>query len=130
MAKHLYEKFLSHYRYMVYQIDRYEENDCGDLIIYLKSGEMVVYDPITDRCRTLPRDPLAMTAEECNAELGARLRKIMRRENCSQEELAFQTGLSKGTISCYVRGKMAPSFYYMDKIAKVLNCSLDDFRYI
>ena len=40
------------------------------------------------------------------------------------------TGLTQPNISQYMNGTKTPSFFTVDKIARALNCSTDDFRCI
>jgi transcriptional regulator with XRE-family HTH domain len=53
----------------------------------------------------------------------------MTRQGVSQLELSELTGIPQSTISNYLTGKFLPGFYNMDKIAKALKCSIDEFRY-
>jgi transcriptional regulator with XRE-family HTH domain len=70
-----------------------------------------------------------MTEDECRSEFGYRLVHIMIRKGISQVDLAERIGVSNVMINRYINGSNTPSFYVVDKIAKALNCSMDDFRY-
>lgn len=111
--------------------DGVEFIDKGDdfMLVKLNDGRSLLYDALEHTTRLLPRDSHAMTEEECRREFRSRLRKWMRRKGMSQLELSERTGISQVVISRYASGKSMPGFYAIDKIAKALDCSVDDFRY-
>lgn len=92
-------------------------------------GRKVMYNSFTNDLRIIPYDPENMTDEEYRSEFGFRLRNLMTREGINQTELAARTGVSQTTISGYLNAKKMPSYGSAAKIARVLNCSLDDFVY-
>jgi DNA-binding Xre family transcriptional regulator len=106
------------------------ENQYGDLIVKMEDGETVIYDDITRSYRRIPYDSAELTEDECRREFGIRLDKILRRKNITQIELSEMTGINKVILNGYITGKHSPSFYNVDRIAKALGCSVDDFRYI
>lgn len=101
-----------------------------DLFIELDNGERYIYDDEWQSIRQLPDSPMALSEQQFKREFGVRLRKIMVRNNVSQLELSERTGIDNSIISRYVAGKVVPNFYTIDKIAKALDCSADEFRYI
>jgi transcriptional regulator with XRE-family HTH domain len=54
----------------------------------------------------------------------------MCRKGVTQSDLSFATGIAQPTLSGYINGKHEPGLYAIDKIAKALGCSVDEFRYI
>lgn len=106
-----------------------EHQPYGCLLIKYEDGTAVVYDDIDRAFRRLRYKPDEMTEEQFRADMGRRLRDIMRAKGISQDLLSAATGISQPMISNYVRGKATPSAYALDIIAKALNCSMDDFRY-
>ncbi len=130
MLSRLYDNLWAHYNYLVKEMEDYEELDNGELLIHLKNGDKALYNPFEDWCRRLPKDSRSMTENECTAEFAARLRNVMRRKGYSQQQLSVRTGISQPAISNYVTGRRMPSFYMIDKIAKALNCSVDELRYL
>lgn len=79
--------------------------------------------------RKLPRDSNNMSEEEYRIEFSMRLKKIMYRKGWTQDDLSEATGITQAMISRYISRKATPSFYNVDKIAKALGCSTDEFRY-
>lgn len=54
------------------------------------------------------------------------LKKILLNKKINQQELANNTHLTKSAISNYVNGKRKPNGQNMLKIAKILNCKVED----
>lgn len=103
-------------------IGRYE------LIVTVSDGTRYLYNDLDEGIRRLP-DRENMTKEECISEFGYRLNNIMRFKNITQEMLSDFTGIPQARLSEYITGKRAPGFYNVDKIARALNCSVDELRY-
>lgn len=105
-------------------------NDNFSLIVKTDRGETILYDDFDHTFRILPEDSNRLSEDDCRNEFKLRLYKIMTRKHITQEELSERTGIPQSAISNYITGRRSPSFYNLDKIAKALGCSLDDFRYI
>lgn len=100
------------------------------LVATLKDGRKMLYDDVTDSLRALPFNSDKMTDEEILREFRCRLKHIMHIRCINQKELSERTGIPEATISRYITGENIPSFLKVEKIARVLNCSLDELRYI
>lgn len=98
-----------------------------EIMVTVTNGTRYIYNDIDESIRRLP-DCKDMTEEECLREFGYRLRNIMRCRNISQEELSDITGIAQPRISNYMRGKISPGFYILDKIARALDCPIEDLR--
>ncbi|MFC2013714.1 helix-turn-helix domain-containing protein [Chloroflexota bacterium] len=61
------------------------------------------------------------------SDFGRRLRQIRRSKDLTQEQIAVVTGLSVEFISNIERGRNAPSFETIEKLAKVLETPIDAF---
>ena len=96
----------------------------------LSDGSSVIYDDTNHSIRTLPQDSRNMSEGEFKRELSYRLRSLMRYRGVTQWGLSKMTGISNVLLSNYVNGKTIPSAYKLDKIAKALDCSMDDLTYI
>ena len=105
-------------------------DDPWEVIVKRSDGMVVLYDDRTGVVTKLPSDDNNMTPYECGIEFGRRLRKMMTKRQISQQELSEKTGISQSSISYYLTGQKLPSFYNLDKLARVLDCSTDDFRYL
>jgi DNA-binding Xre family transcriptional regulator len=105
------------------------EDGCMGLIIRLADGEVIQYDALEHTIRTLPPNSDALSEIECRREFAMRLRRIMYLKGVNQQYLSEATGITAVTLSNYMRGKVTPNFYNVDKIAKALDCSIEEFRY-
>ena len=101
----------------------------GELLLIMPDGTEWLYSDLHNNVRQLPKDLHNLSEEECLSEFGRRLYDIMCRDGVSQLELSEKTGISQPVLSNYMTGKTCPSFYKVDKIARALGCSVDDFRY-
>lgn len=126
----LFDNFAMYFPSMAEDTITYEELNDFELVVKMSNGTTVLYDDIDHSFRRLPRSSDDMTEDECLTEFGCRLRKIMFRNGITQEELSERTGIAQPRISRYLRGKNSPTFYVVDRIAKALGCSVDEFRYI
>ena len=108
----------------------YHEGYRAELIIELDDGDWISYDGFNRTVRNLPFDSNDMSEIEFRREFGIRLSDIMWHKGVSETRLAELTGISQVSISNYITGKTTPSFYIVDKIAKVLGCSTEAFRYV
>lgn len=102
----------------------------NNAIIKMKNGETLLYDTLDNSIRPVPTDSNNMNFDECKLEFSIRLKTVMYHQEMTQKKLAAITGIPQSDISRYVSGLSLPNFYYADKIAKALDCSLDNFRYL
>lgn len=100
-----------------------------EMIVRLNDGDSILYDCENHTIRNLPSDAASMSEEQFRREFGHRLRRKMERQGLTQTDLAERTNSSQVAISNYLRGKTTPSAYMVDKIAKALNCSIDELTY-
>lgn len=129
--KHVFKEMTYYHPYIADRIEKYSFNvSLGELTLKLDDGSTMLYDFFHQSMRRLPSDSTKMTEEECKREFGLKLQKMLHSRGMSQAELSEKTGISQPVISNYVRGKVSPSFYATDKIAKALKCSVDDLRYV
>lgn len=52
--------------------------------------------------------------------------KLRKSKSLSQEELGKKIGLGSNTISQYELGKRNPNIHILKKLAKALDCKIDD----
>ena len=129
-ADYLIENFKRYYPRLYAEAVEFIGCDWDELIILLDDGTRLLYDDHEHSFRAIPTDYNELSEEECRREFGRRLYKILRVKGVTQTELAEMTGIPGPMISNYIRGKRSPSFYKVDKIAKALQCSIEDLRYI
>lgn len=130
MNEYIVEQLERLFPFIVKEAVTYKKYNDFEWLIILKDGSTVLYDEFSKTIRRLPNNSNELTEQECRKEFGARLRMRMDRAGVSQLELSNRTGIAQPQLSRYVTGKATPSFYIIDKIAKALRCSTDEFRYV
>ena len=78
----------------------------------------------------IPKSDQDLDKESFRRIFGVLLRRALERSGLTQEELSEKTGIPQPNISDYLYGKHFPSFYQIDKMAKAMNCSVEDLRYV
>lgn len=106
----------------------YQDGPMG-LVVKLKSGKAIWYDDINKSLRRLPDNPHEMTSDQFRYEFKKRIEKILIFRSMTQNDLAEKIGVDPSQLNRYLNGKNIPSFFIVDKIAKALDCSVDDLRY-
>ena len=111
-------------------IEEIKELNEWDLLIVFKNGRKVIFDRFTGYYKDVFYDSIhEITAEQEKREFAYRLRSLMARSRITQEDLAEMIDISRPMISNYIRGTSVPSVIVARKIAKALDCSMDDFFY-
>lgn len=108
---------------------RYKAINSYDLLIEYKNGDRIIYDTFANTERYLKYENDDLTDDEEIYEFKTSLQKIMKRKFVDQTELAKRIGVSQAMISKYVSGDSIPNAIVLKKIAKALNCSIEDFYY-
>ena len=107
----------------------YRKKGPFELIVKLGDGHVISYYDTEQGIRRLPSDDSRLTEEECREEFGIRLYRLMYNKGVTQPELSEMTGITQSNISNYITGRKTPSFYTVDKIARALDCSIEELRY-
>ena len=107
----------------------YSMDDAGFLNVELDNGTVDVYDDSTQSSRCLPLNSEDLTREQFLTEFVIRTKRIMLRRGYTQRKLSELIGISENTFSGYMSGRREPSLYVVDRIATILNCSVDSLRY-
>lgn len=84
---------------------------------------MNTYKDVTRREQIAGRD-----IESGDKELGVRIWRIMRKKDLNQSSLSEASGVSKNIITRLLTGRRMTSFENIERIATVLDVSLDEFR--
>lgn len=100
----------------------------SDLLITFKDGKKYLIDIFTKYHKEIFYDDInELTEEQEKREFAYMLRTIMNHRRITQEELAERSNTSQTMISHYMTGRCIPNAIKLNKIAKVLKCSMDDF---
>ena len=127
MEDYIIDNFKSHFPALAEKMVSCKKDKYGQVKAVLKDGRKIIYDDFCCRVREVP-DSSNLTRDEFGKDLGQRLWYIMRCKGIDQVELSKRTGFPQSTISNYINGINIPSFYAIDKIARILDCSIDDLR--
>lgn len=130
MNEYIYRNFKMRYPSVADRAYSVSEISGLELLIKTIDGDVYAYEDPDQILRRLPNDPNNMTDEQLLKEFGRRLYNSMRWRGVSQCELSQRTGIPQSRISEYISGKRAPTFKAVDRMAKAIGCSVDDFRYI
>lgn len=84
---------------------------------------MNTYKDVTRREQIAGRD-----IESGDKELGVRIWRIMQKKGLNQSSLSEASGVSKNIITRLLTGRRMTSFENIERIATVLDVSLDKFR--
>lgn len=106
----------------------YEYYDDYELLVTLDDHSQILYDDLLKGILYIHPNPSGELPEEDIWRLGfaRRLFKKMRLHGLTQMDLAAVTDISQVTISKYINGKSTPSVYNLEKLAKALDCTVED----
>lgn len=111
-------------------IQEIQELNEWDLLIVFKNGRKVIYDRATGYFNNVfYSNRNKITDEQEKKEFARRLRSLMTRRGITQEQLADILNSTQSLISRYATGETIPGAVTLNRIAKILNCSMDDFFY-
>ena len=111
-------------------VKEFRELSEWDLLIVFKNGRKVLFDKFTGYYKDVFYNSIQdITEEQEKREFSFRLRSLMGRKGITQDILADAIDSTQAMISRYVRGDSIPSVIVARKIAKVLDCTIDDLFY-
>ena len=131
MNKKLIHNYLPHINPFATEKDlkKVEELNEYEILFVFKNGDKVIYDRVLRSFRGFYPEGHELTDEEWKRSFKIRLHTIMKHRGVSQEVLAERVGTSQTMITRYINGYCIPSTIMLAKIARALNCSLDDLVY-
>lgn len=129
MKQYFIDNFTMHFPLVARNAVDWEECSTFGLIITMNDGSHVFYNDIDNSIRNLPDDREHMSEIEFRRVFSDRLYNLLIRKHMTQNDLAELTGIPQPAISSYINGRRTPSFFTIDKIAKALGCSVDEFRW-
>ena len=111
-------------------VDWWDGQDAFEIIAIKRDGSAYLYDAIdkgfkqASSVEDLKEHPT--NEEEWRNAFARRLYRMICLRGLSQDDLAYETGISTGAMSRYVNGYSTPSVYKLISIADVLGCTLDE----
>ena len=130
MSNDLYEEFELYFPNIAEKTVLFKENyESFEVTVRLRNGDHLIFDNLEKSIRKVPNFSMSMDEAVYKKEFGRRLKRVIRRSGITQRDLSELTGISEIMLSNYCNGNNTPSFYNLDKIARALNCSVDEFRF-
>ena len=131
MEKDIYndivDEFVTYFPQIAKDVVTWHASGRREITVKLKNGDRVVFNDISKTIRRLPGpDAPEMSEDSWKTGFGRKLGYILASSNMSQTTLAIETGISQVMISRYISGNSQPSAYAVTKIARALNCSIDE----
>ena len=123
------ESFRKEYPNIYNDCVRFYNHGIHGIIGERKNGELWLFNYYTCSIRQLPVNPDDMTKKESKDEFGYRLRDLLRYKGKNQKWLAEVTGIDAHLICDYANGRCMPNIHNADRIAKALDCLIDDLLY-
>ena len=122
-------QFIWDFRYTVKRITRCWEYGDMDLIIELDNKRLMFYEFATTIFRVIRLfDGLSEpTEEQWKKTFGYNLSEAIWHSKMYQYEVAKASGISEVILSKYLTGKAIPKIHTAERLARTLNCSVDDF---
>ena len=111
-------------------MESYEYDGGYGIIIKSIDGKELYYDDLNNSIRYLPIDKDSLTEDEYRNEFGYRVRTMMARRGITQLMLSEITKIGQAQLSRYINGKTTPSNYIVRKIARALDCTIDELSYM
>lgn len=130
MKNEILENLKAYYPWIYEQMVSYSERGIFEVIVHCDDESIFLYDDRDKTIRRLPQDYTNMTDDKWRREFGFILNKMMFNKGMTQADLARKATITQPQLSGYISGKNIPSFYVVDRLAKALDCSTDDLRYI
>lgn len=126
--EYVIKEFETHHPQFKYKVTEYQEGEPFELIIKLDDGTVWSYYVLDKTIRRLPSDSDIDDDNKCKREFGILLHHMMCRKGFLQNDLSEATGIPQSQLSNYINGKSLPNIINLIRIAKALNCSMDDFQ--
>ena len=127
-VQELHAKFDIYYPFISEKVTEYREYSNTELLVKLDDGRSVIYDDFDGTIRYLITDE-DVTEEQFKKEVSVRISRLLLKKGMTQCDLAEASGLSQSTISSYITRRQVPSAYNLYKIARALECSVEDLQY-
>ena len=127
--RQLCESFSQNHPHFAEKAIRYRKDGPRTLVVKLSSGRSIWYDDVDKTIRKLPDNPDEMNSMDILREFRKRVDKILIVRGMTRNDLASKTGIHPVQLSKYLNGKTVPSFIIVDKIARALDCPVDELRY-
>lgn len=101
-----------------------------DVIIIFNDNTIYIYDTFLGMYRKLKYKTSDLTKKEFAFEFGRRLHDLLQRAYITETEFAEKMGWSLPALNRYIKGKVTPNAYTMNKMLNILNVKADQLLFI
>lgn len=128
MGNRLYDEFIFDCPYMKDLVARTYEGGKSELIVETTDGRIYSYYMTEHAPDLISRgEP---TEEDRRRIFGKKLKRMISSNGMNQYDFARELGVNVMTISNYVTGKTAPSFFQVQRMMRILNCNENDLFFM
>ena len=121
----IFDEFMNNYPRMASDAIDWYPSGRSEIIIVMGDGSKLIYNGNTQRFSSVGcTDDIYLTEQEWRRKFAAKLYEKMTDKCISQKELAELLNMSQMTISKYLNARVTPTSYNLDRIARVLDCSI------
>ena len=110
-------------------IVKWEPYDKLMICIYYDNGNKAYYDAVGNTVKNIGRrqdDAEFIDDELFMKRFAWRLGSAINSTGLSRTEICERTGISKASLSGYLSGRTVPNMLFIHKLAKVLNCPVEE----
>lgn len=126
----MYDMFLRYYPGWEGRVRRWAPKNEYSIRLFMSDGSRADYNSRSNSLRWLREfiisSPNDITDEYCRSNFASNLVEYMKAKGFNQITLSERTGLSTAVISKYMRGRTTPTITAAQKIARALNCSVEE----
>ena len=122
------DRFKQNYPIIATNINRWHPSGKNAIVVMLSDGSEIEYHSISNSIRNVPKitDQNDFTEDNYQREFSYNLMNKMLDAGVDQSLLSEKTGISQSSISKYLHRKALPNIYKCEKIARALNCSINE----
>lgn len=101
-----------------------------DVLIIFTDGTMYIYDTFINMYRIIRYNTPNLTEEEWRFEFGRRLHDLLQRKYITETDFAHMLGIQQPALNRYIKGKVTPNAYILNKILTILEITADQLLFI
>ena len=101
-----------------------------DILIIFNDGTIYIYDTFINMYRTIKYTRPELTEEEWRFEFGRRLHDLLQRKYITETDFAKMLNLQLPSLNRYIKGKVTPNAYMLNKILTILEIKADQLLFI
>lgn len=101
-----------------------------DVLIIFNDNTIYIYDTFLNMYRIIKYKTAELTEEEWRIEFGRRLHDLLQRKFITETSFAQMLNISLPALNRYIKGKVTPNAYMLNKILTILEIKADQLLFI